>query len=105
MPVARPPFRQVTMTAPSELDPFQQRKKAIREEAHARRNAQPDKDRVSQEICARFADLPEYRSARTVMLYVDVRAEVRTRHFLPAALTHGKRIIVPYCVGNELELF
>jgi len=24
---------------------------------------------------------------------------------LPTALTHGKRIVVPYCVDNELELF
>jgi 5-formyltetrahydrofolate cyclo-ligase len=86
-------------------DAFQQRKKQIREEAHARRNQQPDKDPLSQHICAAFGALPEYATARTVMYYVDVRSEVRTRQSLPTALTHGKRIIVPYCVNNELELF
>jgi 5-formyltetrahydrofolate cyclo-ligase len=60
---------------------------------------------LSQQICAAFVALPEYTSAQTVMYYVDVRSEVRTRHYLPSALTHGKRIVVPYCVDNELELF
>ncbi len=33
-------------------------------------------------------------------------AEVRTRHYLPRALEHGKKIVVPYCVeGESLELF
>jgi 5-formyltetrahydrofolate cyclo-ligase len=84
---------------------MQSRKKAIREQAHAARNAQADKDDISRAICARLVALPEYQSARTVMYYVDVRSEVRTRHDLPAALTHGKKIVVPYCVDNELELF
>ena len=39
------------------------------------------------------------------MYYVDVRSEVRTRHYLPTALTQGKKIVVPYCVDGELELF
>jgi 5-formyltetrahydrofolate cyclo-ligase len=39
------------------------------------------------------------------MYYVDVRSEVRTRHALPAALASGKRIVVPYCVEGQLELF
>jgi 5-formyltetrahydrofolate cyclo-ligase len=81
-------------------------KQAIREEAHARRRDLPDKDALSQTICAAFAALPEYQAARTVLFYLDVRAEVRTRHYLPTALGHGKKIVVPYCVaGEELELF
>jgi 5-formyltetrahydrofolate cyclo-ligase len=82
-----------------------ERKQAIREQAHAARRAQPDKDAVSGQIMQRFMQLPEYQSARCVMFYVDVRAEVRTRHVLPAALESGKRIVVPYCVDGELELF
>lgn len=84
---------------------FQERKKAIREQAHANRKAQLNKDELSQQIVAKFMALPEYEQASTVMFYVDVRTEVRTRHDLPMALTHGKRIVVPYCVENELELF
>ena len=93
------------MTASAELTPLQTTKKHIREEAHAKRNAQTDKEPLSQAICATFAGLSEYQSARTVMFYVDVRSEVRTRHYLATALKHGKKIIVPYCVDGELELF
>jgi 5-formyltetrahydrofolate cyclo-ligase len=92
------------MTTTSSED-FRQRKKTIRDQAHANRNAQADKDQLSRQICAAFVALPEYAAARTVMYYVDVRSEVRTRHELPTALTHAKRIVVPYCVKNELELF
>jgi 5-formyltetrahydrofolate cyclo-ligase len=80
-------------------------KQQIREQAHANRNAQPDKDEISRRIVASFMAQPEYAAARTVMFYVDVRSEVRTRNDLPAALQTGKRIVVPYCVGGELELF
>lgn len=82
-----------------------ERKKAIREQAHANRNAQPDKDELSRQIVAKFMALPEYAAAKTVMFYVDVRSEVRTRHDLAGALSSGKRLVVPYCVDGELELF
>ncbi|MCA9077101.1 MAG: 5-formyltetrahydrofolate cyclo-ligase [Planctomycetaceae bacterium] len=82
------------------------RKKQIRETAHAARRDQANKDEISREIVARFMGLPEYHAASTVMFYVDVRAEVRTRHDLPAALESGKLIIIPWCNDEgELELF
>lgn len=80
-------------------------KQQIREQAHANRNAQLNKDEISQRIVASFMAQPEYAAARTVMFYVDVRSEVRTRNDLAAALQTGKRIVVPYCVDGELELF
>ncbi len=92
------------MTANPASD-VQEKKKAIREQAHAARNALADKDELSRAICERLVALPEYARARTVMYYVDVRSEARTRQYLPAALGHDKRIVVPYCVAGELELF
>lgn len=81
-------------------------KSQIREEAHARRRDQQDKDGLSRQIMQRFFSLPAYQSAKTLMLYLDVRAEVRTRHDLPAALASGKKIVVPWCNdAGELELF
>lgn len=88
-----------------DIEEFKQRKAKIREQAHANRNQQENKDELSKQICATFMSLPEYAAAKTVMFYVDVRSEVRTRHSLPDALKSGKRIVVPYCVNNELELF
>jgi 5-formyltetrahydrofolate cyclo-ligase len=82
-----------------------QRKTEIRTAAHAARKAQPDKDAVSARIADRVLALPEYQAAQCVMWYVDVREEARTRHALPTALRSGKRIVIPYCVDGELELF
>jgi 5-formyltetrahydrofolate cyclo-ligase len=92
------------MTQEQAID-WQQRKQQIREQAHANRKAQENKDELSQVICEKFVALPAYAAARTVMYYVDVRTEVRTRHYLPTALGHGKRVVVPWCLDGELELF
>ncbi|WP_020470666.1 5-formyltetrahydrofolate cyclo-ligase [Zavarzinella formosa] len=81
-------------------------KKKLREQAHANRNAQTNKDELSANICAKFMALPAYTAAKTVMFYIDVRSEVRTRQSLPDALAYGKKIIVPWCnEAGELELF
>src|SRR6266404_5873823 len=87
------------------LASVRERKKAIRDQAHENRRNQENKDELSRAICETFVSLPEYAAARTVMFYVDVRTEVRTRDYLTTALTHGKKIVVPWCVEGELELF
>jgi 5-formyltetrahydrofolate cyclo-ligase len=90
----------------SALANIAEQKKAIREQAHANRNGQPDKDPLSRTICDRFMSLDEYTSAKTVLFYIDVRSEVRTRHSLPDGLASGRTIIVPWCNDTgELELF
>lgn len=81
------------------------RKAEMRRVAEAARRQQPDKDALSRTICSRFASLAEYAQAGTVLLYVHVRAEVRTREFLERAMAEGKRVLVPWCEGDHLELF
>lgn len=91
---------------PEMMVDLQERKRVIREQAHANRREQAEKDEFSRIICEKFVSLPEYAAAKTVMFYVDVRTEVRTRQYLPTALSHGKEIIVPWCnTAGELELF
>jgi len=80
-------------------------KQAIRRQAYANRRLQPDKDAISRLICKRFVAQPEYARADTVMCYVHVRHEVRTYQFLCEEIRHGKRLVVPYCVGGDLNLF
>ncbi len=92
------------MNASPEIE-LASRKQEIRTAAHANRKEQADKDGVSGVIVDRFMGLPEYAAAKTVMFYIDVRDEVRTRHALPAAIQGDKRIVIPYCVDGELELF
>ncbi|MFN6129342.1 MAG: hypothetical protein ACK494_10675 [Planctomycetota bacterium] len=45
----------------------QERKSAIRKQAHENRRNQLEKDAVSDAIMKRFLDLPEYHAAQTVM--------------------------------------
>lgn len=90
----------------AELEAVQDQKNQIRRTAHDRRNAQVDKDHLSRRIVGAFMALPEYAHAETVMFYIDVRSEVRTRHDLEHALSTSKRIVVPWCnADGELELF
>ena len=87
------------------LTDVQNVKRGIRAQAEANRRRLQEKDRLSREICRRLAELPEYAAAATVMLYVDFRSEVRTRQCFTAAWSLGKRTVVPYCIGDQLELF
>ncbi len=80
-------------------------KQDLRRGALAARGAQQDKDRLSREICGKLAALPEYAAAETIMFYLDIRCEVRTRPFLPTARRDGKCVVIPYCIQRRLELF
>jgi len=81
-------------------------KNQLRKTAHSNRNDQPEKDELSRRICGAFMALPEYATASTILFYVDVRSEVRTRLDLEAALDSDKSIVVPWCnAEGELELF
>ncbi len=82
-----------------------QRKDEIRKAAHAARKDQPNKEEVSRAITDRVMRLAEYQAAKCVMWYIDVRDEARTRHALADAIASDKRIVIPYCVDGELELF
>ena len=88
-----------------QLDPLLVRKRLLRDDAHTRRKAQRDKDELSRVICKKFVALPEYASAHAILYYLDVRDEVQTTHILSAALRSTKRLVVPYCVDDRLELF
>ncbi|MGO8691903.1 MAG: 5-formyltetrahydrofolate cyclo-ligase [Thermoguttaceae bacterium] len=83
----------------------QRRKTEIRAEASARRSQQQNGEGLSRQILQRLAESPEYARARTLLLYLSFRSEVATHDFPRQAWTAGKRVVVPYCAGEELELF
>lgn len=81
-------------------------KRVIRREAHAARALQRDKDVVSRLILARATRLAEYRAAKRILFYVDVRDEVRTQPVIREALRDRRaEVVVPWCAGRRLELF
>ncbi len=74
------------------LEKIQQRRKA-----YDARNAQPDKEKLSQIICNKFIAKHTYQQATTVMWYIHCRSEVRTLNALYAEIDSSKRIVIPYC--------
>ncbi len=78
-------------------------KSVIRRDALAARRMQPEKDALSERILGRAAELPELTTAETIMIYVDVRDEVRTRKGIAKLRSQRKTVVVPWCV-DELEL-
>jgi 5-formyltetrahydrofolate cyclo-ligase len=86
------------------LDP-QQEKHQLRAAAHLRRLHLEDGPRKSRQIVERLTALPEYASAATVLCYVSFRTEVATHDFLVRMRAEEKRVVVPYCEANRLELF
>lgn len=84
---------------------LREQKRQMRRQALAAREAQEDKDSLSRRIMDRLLALPAYQEARTVMLYIGVRNEVRTREYVPGILGSGRRVVVPFCQGDELGLF
>ncbi|MGR9116707.1 MAG: 5-formyltetrahydrofolate cyclo-ligase [Gammaproteobacteria bacterium] len=69
--------------------------------AYDARNAQPDKEKFSRIICDRFAALPAYKRAQTVMWYLHCRSEVRTQAAVTRQLAQDKRIVIPFCTEDK----
>jgi 5-formyltetrahydrofolate cyclo-ligase len=84
---------------------YWRQKAALRREALARRQALQGREELSQRIWEHLFALPELAAATWIMCYVDFDAEVRTRPFFPRLWAEGKQLVVPYCVGEALELF
>jgi 5-formyltetrahydrofolate cyclo-ligase len=84
---------------------LREQKQQLRQQALANRAAQDDKDGLSRRILTQLFALPAYQQARTVMLYIGIRSEVRTREHVPGILASGRRVVVPFCQGHELGLF
>ncbi len=81
------------------------RKHELRQHALRSRDERSDKELGSQQICSRLLALPEYQHARVICSYVSLPDEVQTMELIASAWNDRKRLAVPCCIGNELELF
>ena len=80
-------------------------KAEIRARALENRRGLSRKDGRSRAVCERFCDLSALAEARTVLVYMHVRSEVRTSDLVGRLLGTSKRVVVPYCEGDDLNLF
>jgi 5-formyltetrahydrofolate cyclo-ligase len=56
-------------------------------------------------ITERLVSLPEFEKAQSISTYVGRGAEVETLSILHLAWSANKRLAVPCCVGDQLELY
>jgi len=54
----------------------------------------------SKEICKKLENIPEFKSAKTVLVYLSKKEEVRTDYIIKQLLKQGKCITVP-CVNEK----
>ncbi len=81
-------------------------KKKLREKIMTLRNAHANEDLCfkSHEIKKRLFDLPEFRKAKAVMFYADIKGEVKTRSMIQETLAMGKKVIVPVTNFEKNEI-
>lgn len=84
---------------------FGRSKPQLRQQALDGRREVAQAQAVSRLIMERVLELPEFRRAGSLLLYVDARTEVRTREAIGRLLADGRPVAVPYCQDAHLELF
>lgn len=57
-----------------------------------------ERSRQSIKICGILTELPQYKTAKSIFMYLSVRSEAETDYILSDALKKGKRVSVPLCI-------
>lgn len=72
-------------------------KKELRQQLRAELEALPPRERLrlSNLVCERFLALPEYASARTILLFLSMQTEVDTSTIALRAWTDRRRVLAP----------
>ena len=79
-------------------------KATCRQVLRAARQDMGNRDAAGRAIWNRLRDQPEWTTARSLLLYVDVRGEVPTRDALQEELMQERRrVALPWCDGDELR--
>lgn len=79
-------------------------KKKQRQQAKAVRNSISERLDKSSRIADNFLRLSEYERAKTVMSYASFSSEVSTDIINKAVKMDGKRLVLPVCKVEEVEL-
>lgn len=79
-----------------------QTKSSQRRLAYDLRNAQENRENLSQIICAKVQALTDYQQADVILWYLHCRSEVQTQQaVLSELLKQQKKIVIPYCTVDK----
>src|SRR5665647_707719 len=80
----------------------EEKKKILRQSAREKEQLLSQEEKMSSDakICQRLFALEEYKSASTVFCYVGTEHEIKTTEFILGALSLGKCVGVPLCLGQ-----
>jgi 5-formyltetrahydrofolate cyclo-ligase len=81
-------------------------KKKLRKEVLAMRDqlSWKEVEQFSGQIGKKLFALPQYRSAATIMYFLNFGKEVATLQLVPYSLAHGKRVVAPKTVHKERRM-
>lgn len=82
-------------------------KRAIRKHVFAERKACTEENlkKWSREITRRVTELPEFQSARHILVYADYNHEVMTGYLIEEAWKAGKETAVPKVEGKDMIFY
>ena len=80
-------------------------KRELRRAAAAARDAVSNRAEAADAACGHLSALASYRSAATVLWYVNMPSELATTRAIEAALAQGRQVVVPWCDGEDLGLW
>lgn len=82
-------------------------KKELRREIRSLRAAHTDGEihALSRKVLEQVTELPEYRKADTLFIYVDCKHETETADLIRKALADGKKVAVPKVLGQDMRFF
>ena len=83
---------------------LKRRKRALRREVRARRDALPpeERERLGQAVARNLLTLPEVRQASTVMAFSSFGSEVDTRPIIEQLARDGRRVVLPRVEGRTI---
>ncbi len=87
-------------------DELKRRKKALRREVRARRDAITPEERAAKSaaIAERTVQLPEIGGARTILAFSSFGSEVDTAPLIELLVSGGRRVALPRVAGRDVEV-
>lgn len=63
-----------------------------------------DVNELSDKINAIIMRMPQYKNAKTVMLYLNFNNEICSKELIEDSFAKGRKVVIPYCKKEGLEI-